>query len=77
MPFQAPNLSGITVYARDFGATVFESAERITQWSAFYFTHPTSYYTVPTTQTLLSDVPKMPQQSKMQMSIDDMEIMRQ
>ena len=64
-------------YARDFGATVFESAKQMTRWSAFYFTHPTSYYPVPTTQILLSDVPKMQHQSKMQMSIDDMETMSQ
>ena len=34
-------------YARDFGTTALESAKRMTQWSAFYFTHSTSYYPVP------------------------------
>ena len=37
-------------YARDFGTTALESAKRMTQWSAFYFTHSTSYYPVPLTQ---------------------------
>ena len=37
-------------YARDFGTTALESAKRMTQWSAFYFTHSTSYYPVPSTQ---------------------------
>ena len=36
-------------YARDFGTTALESAKRMTQWSAFYFTHSTSYYPVPST----------------------------
>ena len=34
-------------YARDFGTTALESAKRMTQWSAFYFTHSTWYYPVP------------------------------
>ena len=33
-------------YARDFETTALESAKRMTQWSSFYFTHPTSYYPV-------------------------------
>ena len=46
-------------YARDFGSTALESAKRMTRWSAFYFTHPTSYYPVPTPQIQLKDFPKM------------------
>ena len=51
-------------YARDFGSTALESAKRATQWSAFYFTHSTSYYPVPSTQIHLQDFPRMTQQQR-------------
>ena len=50
-------------YARDFGTTALESAKGMMQWSAFYFTHSTSYYPVPATQIHLQDFPKMTQQN--------------
>jgi len=37
-------------YARDFETTALESTKGMTQWSAFYVTHSTSYYPVPSTQ---------------------------
>ena len=40
-----------------------ESAKRMTQWSAFYFPHSTSYYPVPSTQIHLQDFPRMTQQN--------------
>lgn len=46
-------------YARDFRTTALQSAKRMTQWSAFYFTHSTSYYPVPSTQIHLQDFPRM------------------
>ena len=50
-------------YARDFETTALESAKRMTQWSSFYFTHPTSYYPVPSTQIHFQDFPRMTQQN--------------
>ena len=44
-------------YARDFGTTALESAKRMTQWSAFYFTHSKSYYPVLSTQIHLQNTP--------------------
>jgi len=37
-------------YAWDFETTALESTKGMTQWSAFYVTHSTSYYPVPSTQ---------------------------
>ena len=48
-------------YARDFETTALESAKRMTQWSAFYFTQSTLYYPVPSTQIHLQDFPRMTQ----------------
>lgn len=63
-------------HARDLGATVLESAKRMTIWSAFYYTHRDSYYPVPATQMHLSEFPKMRQQSHPSMSNSDQEVMR-
>ena len=40
--FKHPTCSQLQ-YARDFGATMLESAKRMTRWSVYYFTHPSSY----------------------------------
>ena len=40
-----------------------ESAKQMTQWSAFYFTHSTSYYPVPSSQIRMQDFPTMKQQN--------------
>ena len=48
----------------------------MTQWSAFYFTHPSSYYPVPSMQIHLQDFPRMRQQNKPQMHSEDQELMR-
>ena len=63
-------------YARDFGSTALESAKRMTRWSAFYFTHPTSYYPVPSSQIQLKDFPKMKQQNHPYMHPNDQDLMR-
>ena len=34
-------------FARNLGNSVYESIKRITSWAAYYFTHPTSYYSIP------------------------------
>lgn len=61
---------------QDFGTTALESAKRMTQWSAFYFTHSTSYYPVPLTQIYLQDFPRMMQQNLPVMSSADQDLMR-
>ena len=63
-------------HARDFGTTAQESAKRITQWSAFYFTHSTSYYPVPSIQIHLQDFPRITQQNLPVMSSADQDLMR-
>ena len=63
-------------YARDFGSTALELAKRMTQWSAFYFIHTTSYYPVPSTQIHLQDFPRMSEQSLPFMSSADQDLMR-
>ena len=50
-------------YTRDFETTALESAKRMTQWSSFYFIHPTSYYPVPSTQIHFQDFSRMTQQN--------------
>ena len=62
-------------YAKDFGTTALESAKRMTHWSAFYFTHSTSYYPVPSTQCHLQDFPRMTQQNLPVMSLADQDLM--
>lgn len=63
-------------YARDFGTTGLESAKRMTQWSAVFFTHSTSYYPVPSTQIHLQDFPRMTKQNLPVMSSADQDLMR-
>ena len=63
-------------YAREFGTTALESAKRMTQWSAFYFTHSTSYFPVPSTQIHLQDFPRMTEQNLPVMNSADQDLMR-
>ena len=46
-------------YARDFGSHMLESAKRMARWSAYYFTQPSSYYPVPSSQIDWEDLPRM------------------
>ncbi len=50
-------------HARDFGQIVKESIKCITSWSAKYFTHRDSYYSVPYISTPLTDVTVMTRKS--------------
>ena len=43
-------------YAIDFGTISKESLKRITKWWAKYYTHPSSYYTVPQTGMSFKEV---------------------
>ena len=63
-------------YARDFETTTLESAKRMTQWSSFYFTHPTLYYPAPSTQIHFQDFPRMTQQNLPVMSSAHQDLMR-
>ena len=53
-----PNCTGLE-YARDFGNSMKESLKQGTKWSAFYFTHPNSYYLLPQTNVPLRNIPMM------------------
>ena len=48
----------------------------MTQWSAFYFTHSTSYYPVHSAKIHLQDFPRMTQQNLSVMSSADQDLMR-
>ena len=62
-------------YARDFGTTDLESGKRMMQWSAFYFTHSTSYYPVPSTHVHLPDFSRMTHQNLHVMGSADQDLM--
>ena len=53
-----------------------ESAKRITQWSAFHFTHSTSYYPVPSSQIRMQDFPNMKQQNHPYTHPNDQDLIR-
>ena len=46
-------------YAIDFGTISKESLKRITKWGTKYYTHPSSYYTVPQTGMSFKEVQLM------------------
>ena len=48
-------------YTRDFGNAMHESLKRTTNWAAYYFTHPQSYYPVSENKIALHDISKMKQ----------------
>ena len=39
-------------YALSFGSSVDEAVKRVTKWTAAYYTHPNSYYQVPTSNAI-------------------------
>ena len=55
--FKHPSCTALD-YARDLGNTMHEP-KRTSQWSAYYFTHRRSYYSVPENSISLRDIPKM------------------
>jgi len=64
-------------YARDFGNNMKESLKRATKWSAYYFTHASSYYPVPKTKVPLTDIPKIKRLPVLAMTKQDQDYMRQ
>ena len=44
-------------YAKDFGSIMRESVKRSSRWCVKYYTHPSSYYPVPSSRPLLKDMP--------------------
>ena len=53
-----------------------ESAKRIARWSAYYFTHPSSYYPVPSSHIDWKDPSRMEHLKSPLMSPEDKELMR-
>ena len=54
-------------YALMFGTSVEEAVKRISKWAAAYYTHPNSYYKLPTSHAVslqLIKVPKLISQEK-------------
>ena len=62
-------------YARDF-KHMLESAKRMVRWSAYYFTQPSSYYPVPSSQIDSKDLPRMEPLKSPLMSPEDKQLMR-
>ena len=54
-----------------------ESLKRTSQWTAYYFTHPYSYYPVPENNISLRDIPKMSLLPNKEMSRPDQVAMRE
>ena len=48
-------------YTRNFGNVVKEGLKRTTEWAAFYYTNPKSWYPVPDRSISFYDIPLMPQ----------------
>ena len=51
-------------FAHNLGNSVYESIKRITNWAAYYFTHPTSYYPVSETTIALKEISRLPHLGK-------------
>lgn len=51
-------------FASNLGNSVYESIKRITNWAAYYFTHPTSYYPVSETTIALKEISRLPHLGK-------------
>ncbi|PFX15057.1 hypothetical protein AWC38_SpisGene20742 [Stylophora pistillata] len=64
-------------YAMEFGTTSKESLKRITKWGAKYYTHPSSYYTVPQTGMSFKDVQFMTPLLSVGLSEKDEEVMNE
>ena len=64
-------------YAIDFGTISKESLKRITKWGAKYYTHPSSYYTVPQTGMSFKEVQFMTPLPCEGLSKKDEEIMKE
>ena len=63
-------------YASDFGSHVLESAKRMARWSSYYFTHPSSYFPVPSSQIDWKDLSRMEPLKSPLMSPEGKELMR-
>ena len=74
--FKHPSCT-VLEYARDLGNTMCESLKRISQWSAYYFTHRRSYYPLPENNISLRDIPKMSPMPPKEMSQADQTLMRE
>ena len=62
-------------YSKDFGTIMRESVKRSCLWCVKYFTHPSSYYPVPTSRPSLKDMPmlkKLPSVRKSEAEKKDM-----
>ena len=61
--------------ANDFGSHMLESAKKITRWSTYYFTQPSSYYPVPSSQINWKDLPHKEPLDNPSMTPEDKELM--
>ena len=70
-------LCTVLEYARNFGHTVKESVKKTTNWAAFYFTNPKSWYPVPDRAASLFEIPLAPQLSPAVISSQDAQLMKE
>lgn len=64
-------------YARNFGNAVKESVKKTTNWAAFYYTNPKSWYPVPDRAAALIEISLAPQLPPGVVSAQDAQLMRE
>lgn len=64
-------------YARNFGNAVKESVKKTTNWAAFYFTNPKSWYPVPDRAAAFIEISLAPQLPPGVISAQDAQLMRE
>ena len=63
-------------YALIFGSSVEEAVKRVTKWAAAYYTHPNSYYQVPTSNSVSLPQVKIPKPTSNQITRNEEAEMR-
>ena len=58
-------------YAAVLFGTIEEAVKRVSKWAAAYFTHPNSYYKLPTSHAVSLPRIKIPKQGRSQTSEED------
>lgn len=70
-------LCTVLEYARNFGNTVKESVKKTTNWAAFYFINPKSWYPVPDRAASLFEIPLAPQLPPAVITSQDAQLMKE
>lgn len=76
VPQKSPLCTGLE-YARNFGNAVKESVKKTTNWAAFYYTNPKSWYPIPDRAAALIEMSIAPQLPPGVVSAQDAQLMRE